>query len=383
MSDTLVPPAVVPAVVVRSRCSACCLRTMLITPAMASDPYCAAAPSRSTSIRSMAAVGIAFKSTPTVPRPKVPLTCTSALEWRRLPFTRTSTWSGPRPRRLAGLMWSDPSAMVWCEALNEGASVARIWLTSVWPLSAISCAEITSTGTGVSTAVREVRAPTTTTSFNARGVAASLKSAVTACPAATVTRCSTASYPMSRARTVCAPAGTLRRYCPLSLVSTLRTVPTITTLAPASGVPDWAATVPATVPVCWAASGRVPKQAASSGRTRCELTVAGPLDERALHRLPLQSQAVAQGELGLGGQRRPHRAPRRHDVEARRHVAVARQDEYDGAGPERDSHGTLGFVSRSFRPTGKHSARATGAVMVSIGVGDKVPGCDARYVPST
>src|SRR5207245_662595 len=134
-------------------------------------------------------------------------------------------------------------------------------------------AEITSTGTGVSTAVREVRAPTTTTAFNDRGVAASLKSAVTVCPAATVTRCSAASYPMSRARTVCAPAGTLRRYCPLSLVSTLRTVPTITTLAPTSGVPDWAATVPATVPVCWAALGSVTKHAVSSGRTRCDLTV--------------------------------------------------------------------------------------------------------------
>ena len=90
-------------------------------------------------------------------------------------------------------MWSDPSAMVWCEALNDGARVARIWLTSVWPLSAISCAEITSTGTGVSTAVRDVRAPTTTTSFSDSGVATSLKSAVTVCPAVRVTRCSAAS----------------------------------------------------------------------------------------------------------------------------------------------------------------------------------------------
>src|SRR6266446_9433321 len=169
-------------------------------------------------------------------------------------------------------MWSEPSATVGCDALNDGASVPRIWFTSAWPVSSTSSAVITSTGTGVSTAVRDVRAPTTTTSFNDRGVAASLKSAVTVCPAATVTRCSAASYPMSRARTVCAPAGTLRRYCPLSLVSTLRTVPTITTLAPASGVPDWAATVPATVPVCWAALGSVTKHAVSSGRTQCDLT---------------------------------------------------------------------------------------------------------------
>ena len=66
-------------------------------------------------------------------------------------------------------------------------------MTSVCPLSAISCVEITSTGTGVSTAVRDVRAPTTTTSFNDSGVAASLKSAVAVCPAATMTRCSAAS----------------------------------------------------------------------------------------------------------------------------------------------------------------------------------------------
>src|SRR2546430_4677838 len=63
--------------------------TMLMTPAIASDPYWAAAPSRSTSMRSIAAAGIALRSTPTVPRPNVPLTCTSALEWRRLPFTRS------------------------------------------------------------------------------------------------------------------------------------------------------------------------------------------------------------------------------------------------------------------------------------------------------
>src|SRR5947208_16514720 len=107
-------------------------------------------------------------------------------------------------------MWSDPSAIVWCEALNEGARVARIWLTSVWPLSAISCAEITSTGTGVSTAVRDVRAATTTTSFNDRGVAAGLKSGVTVWPAAIVTRCSAAAYAGGGGRTVGAAGGTGR-----------------------------------------------------------------------------------------------------------------------------------------------------------------------------
>src|SRR6058998_974459 len=252
---------------------------MLITPAMASEPYWAAAPSRSTSIRSIAAVGIAFKSTPTVPRPNVPLTCTSAGGCRRLPLTSTSTWSGPRPRRLAGLMWSEPSAMVWWDALNDGASVARIWFTSVWPVSCTSWEVITSTGTGVSTAVRDVRAPTTTTSLSESGVAVSLKSTVTVCPAGTTTRCSAASCPMSRARTLCAPAGTLRRYCPFSLVRTLRAVPTTTTLAPTSGAPDSVATtVPETVPVCCATSGTTGttgttnRNAMRRGRTGVNLT---------------------------------------------------------------------------------------------------------------
>src|SRR5207249_11740081 len=81
---------------------------------------------------------------------------------------------------------------------------------------------------------------------------------------------------MSRARTLCAPAGTLRRYCPFSLVRTLRAVPTITTLAPASGAPDSVATtVPETVPVCCATNrtkGTTNRNAADRGRTRVDLT---------------------------------------------------------------------------------------------------------------
>ena len=41
---------------------------MLITPAIASEPYCAAAPSRSTSMWSMAEIGIALMSVPAEPR---------------------------------------------------------------------------------------------------------------------------------------------------------------------------------------------------------------------------------------------------------------------------------------------------------------------------
>jgi hypothetical protein len=63
----------------------------LITPAMASEPYCAAAPSRRISIRSMALAGIAFRSTMPEPRPMLPFTLISALVWRRFPFTSTST----------------------------------------------------------------------------------------------------------------------------------------------------------------------------------------------------------------------------------------------------------------------------------------------------
>ena len=49
------------------------LRTMLMTPAIASEPYCAAAPSRRTSMWSIAETGIALRSTPVDPRPMLPL----------------------------------------------------------------------------------------------------------------------------------------------------------------------------------------------------------------------------------------------------------------------------------------------------------------------
>jgi hypothetical protein len=52
---------------------------MLMTPAIASDPYWAAAPSRRISMRSIALAGMALRSTPVEPRPMVPLTLTSAL----------------------------------------------------------------------------------------------------------------------------------------------------------------------------------------------------------------------------------------------------------------------------------------------------------------
>ena len=82
-SPSPVTPAVLDACIPDARS----FNTMLITPAIASEPYWAAAPSRSTSIRSIAAAGIAFRSTPTVPRPNVPERLSSQLvqtlaQWR-------------------------------------------------------------------------------------------------------------------------------------------------------------------------------------------------------------------------------------------------------------------------------------------------------------
>src|SRR3989440_9905603 len=105
-----------------------------------------------------------------------------------------------------------------------------------------SCAVITSTGTGVSVAVRDVRAPTTTTSFTDSGVAVSLKSAVTLCPAVTVTRCSAGPYPMSRARTAGGAAATLRRDPPFLLGDTPPARPADPTRPPPSVGPGAAGT---------------------------------------------------------------------------------------------------------------------------------------------
>ena len=58
---------------------------------MASEPYCAAAPSRNTSIRCIAAAGIAFKSVPTLPRPKVPFTFTKDELCLLFPLIKTNT----------------------------------------------------------------------------------------------------------------------------------------------------------------------------------------------------------------------------------------------------------------------------------------------------
>ena len=138
--------------------------TMLITPAIASEPYCAAAPSRSTSIDWMADRGIALMSVPAEPRPMVCCTLTSACWWRRLPFTSTSSWSGPRPRSVAGRMMSVPSLMKVVVKLKDGSSSCSTLPSSSEPADWRSFALIRPTGTAVSSAVLAwVREPSTTT----------------------------------------------------------------------------------------------------------------------------------------------------------------------------------------------------------------------------
>src|SRR5690554_3861002 len=135
---------------------------MLITPAIASEPYCADAPSRRTSIRLMAEIGMAFKSALGLPRPVVPCECTSELLWRRLPLTSTQVWSGDKPRNEAGRTASEPSVMDDVGKLKLGTAYCRAFAVSVNPPAARSSAEMISTGAEPSVAVRTLkREPTT------------------------------------------------------------------------------------------------------------------------------------------------------------------------------------------------------------------------------
>ena len=78
-------------------------KTTFTTPAIASEPYCAEAPSRNTSMRSIAAAGIVFISAPEEPA-GIPYAnvLTTAVWWRRQPFRSTSVWSGDSPRSVNG-----------------------------------------------------------------------------------------------------------------------------------------------------------------------------------------------------------------------------------------------------------------------------------------
>ena len=93
---------------------------------MASEPYCAEAPSRSTSTCRKAIAGIVERSGPCVPSVTPPNQTRIAERWRRLPLTSTSVWSWARLRRLAGRT-SVAAPLIGCVAtLNEGIRL-RSW----------------------------------------------------------------------------------------------------------------------------------------------------------------------------------------------------------------------------------------------------------------
>ena len=135
-----------------------------MTPAIASEPYCAAAPSRSTSMRPMAGAEIWERSGPCAPALSAPAaTCTSAERCMRLPLMSTRIWSAGRPRSVGGRTKAEASPRRLRCWLNEGTSVCRIvWSCGAgWALK--SSALNTSTGTALSSTVRSLRRVPVTT----------------------------------------------------------------------------------------------------------------------------------------------------------------------------------------------------------------------------
>ncbi len=97
-----------------------------MTPAIASEPYCAEAPSRSTSTCRSAIEGMVEMSGPCAPSVTPANQAMTDERWRRWPLTSTSVWSWARLRRLAGRT-SVAASLIGCVAtLNEGTSV-RSW----------------------------------------------------------------------------------------------------------------------------------------------------------------------------------------------------------------------------------------------------------------
>ncbi len=147
--------------------SAASLSTKLITPAMASEPYCDDAPSRSTSTRFIAMPGIMPMSTPCAPLPAAGAkNCTSAERWRRLPLTRTSVWSGAVPRSDVGRTNALPSPVAGVAVYDGTIALMLSVRSAVEPIALNSSAFKTSIGTGESDAVRglALRVPVVTIS---------------------------------------------------------------------------------------------------------------------------------------------------------------------------------------------------------------------------
>ena len=138
-----------------------------ITPAMASEPYWAAAPSRSTSTCPRAMAGMVEMSGACEPYATPLPPCQSMIDerWRRLPLTRISVWSGARLRSMAGRTTVDAPPMGWVLTLNDGMTVRSCSFRSPAPWRPRSAADSTSTGTGDEVTVRgSAREPTTTVS---------------------------------------------------------------------------------------------------------------------------------------------------------------------------------------------------------------------------
>ena len=105
---------------------------------MASEPYWAAAPSLRISILLIEDAGIAFKSVPVFPRPRVPKRLIRE-DWCLLfPFIKTNVWSGPKPLKEAGSTWSAPSEPDCLLALNEGATYWSNSFISNFPLCVVT-----------------------------------------------------------------------------------------------------------------------------------------------------------------------------------------------------------------------------------------------------
>ena len=137
------------------------------TPAIASEPYWAAAPSRSTSTCRSAMAGMAEMSGPCEPNETPLPPCQSTIDerWRRLPLISTSVWSGARLRSIAGRTTVDTPLMGWVLVLNDGMMVRSWSFRSPVPWLTRSVAVSTSTGTADSRALRgSAREPTTTVS---------------------------------------------------------------------------------------------------------------------------------------------------------------------------------------------------------------------------
>ena len=146
---------------------------------MASEPYCATAPSRRISSDEMAIDGIEARSGPCEPKANAVSppwkTCTRADRLKRLPLSMTSIWSPGRPRRDGARTKLDASEMEFWPTMNDGTTLDRA--SSMFPEAgfARSAPVSTSIGAADSVTVRSVRrVPVTMTSVSAFGRADSL-----------------------------------------------------------------------------------------------------------------------------------------------------------------------------------------------------------------